>query len=68
MVNCLLNPRAYGYHHKGTKLTKDSQRTTTIIEFGKVGALFGQPTSSPPTRNSEEPELNSREPTGRLNI
>jgi hypothetical protein len=50
----LLNPRAYGYHHKGTKLTKDTQRAATIIESGKIGVINGQPISSPPTQNSDE--------------
>jgi hypothetical protein len=54
IVNCLLNSKAYECHHKGTKITKDAQRATEIIESVKIRVLNGKPISSPPTLNSEE--------------
>jgi hypothetical protein len=43
--------------HKVTKLTKDAQRMTTIIKFGKVDALLGRPISPLPIQSDEEPLL-----------
>jgi len=39
IVYCLSNPRAYEYHHKGTKSTKDAQRLTLGPKPSRIFAI-----------------------------